>query len=196
MAPVNGAKNPRPGDGMTPSEVTRVIGESKTLGDLRDALDLAGVELSTVELTIKQVLPLANVTERTIRRYVAAGRLIPREVATQNGKQHLFTLADLLAVFELRTELIDRAKSNPLNELSQNVETLAAGFSDVIKAQQVEAQQLREIIEAQGRLIAELRAEQRDTRAQIHQLHETTVKALMPPKKQGWLSRLLRKDQT
>jgi len=171
-------------------EVTRAIGEAKTLVDLKTALDLAGVDSSTVELTIKQVLPLAKVTERTMRRYISSGRLIPREVATANGKQHLFTVADLLAVFETRADLIDRARSNPIEDLAGNVAAMTAGFNDVIKAQQSEAQELRAIIEAQGRIIEELRAEQRDTRAQIHQLHETTVKALMPPARRSWFARL------
>jgi len=176
-------------------EVTRAIGEAKTLVDLKTALDLAGVDSSTVELTIKQVLPLAKVTERTMRRYISSGRLIPREVATANGKQHLFTVADLLAVFEVRADLIDRARSNPIEDLAGNVAAMTAGFNDVIKAQQSEAQELRRIIEAQGRTIEELRAEQRDTRAQLHQLHETTVRALMPPARRSWLDRVLKREK-
>jgi DNA-binding transcriptional MerR regulator len=197
VAPRNGSASPRPGGrvNLPKPEVTRAIGEAKTLTDLKTAIDLAGADSSTVELTIKQVVRVHSVTERTIRRYISSGRLIPREVATANGKQHLFTVADLLAVFEVRADLIDRARSNPIEDLAGNVALMTAGFNDVIKAQQSEAQELRAIIEAQGRIIEELRAEQRDTRAQIHQLHETTVKALMPPARRSWLDRVLKREK-
>lgn len=162
-------------------------GGGVTLDQLADVLELAGIDAQAVELTTKQAITVTGVTERTIRRYIGSGRLIPREIKTENGKTHLFTVAHLSDVFSTRTTAINKARTNPIEDLAGSVERMSAGFDDVIRDQQKRTQQLIEMIEAQaatiqaqGRIIEDLRAEQRDTRAQIHQLHETTVKALMP----------------
>jgi DNA-binding transcriptional MerR regulator len=168
-------------------------GGGVTLDQLADVVALAGIDPDAVELTTKQVIAVTGVTERTIRRYTGSGKLIPKEVTTDNGKAHLFTVAQLSDVFGARSSVIDKARTNPLEDLAGSVDRMTAGFDDVIRDQQKQTQELIEMIkaqaatiEAQGRLIDELRAEQRDTRAQIHQLHETTVKALMPREKQSF----------
>ena len=168
-------------------------GGGVTLDQLADTLELAGIDPQTVELTTKQVIAVTGVTERTIRRYTGSGKLIPKEVTTDNGKAHLFNVALLTDVFSARANVIDKARTNPLEDLAGSVQAMTAGFGDVIRDQQKQTQELIEMIkaqaatiEAQGRVIDDLRAEQRDTRAQIHQLHETTVKALMPREKQSF----------
>jgi hypothetical protein len=177
-------------------------GGGVTLDQLADTLELSGIDPQTVELTTKQVIAVTGVTERTIRRYTGSGKLIPKEVTTDNGKAHLFNVAQLTDVFSARANVIDKARTNPLEDLAGSVQAMTAGFGDVIRDQQARTDQLTamleaqaEIIRAQGRVIEDLRAEQRDTRAQIHQLHETTVKALMPREKVSIWAKLRRRDQ-
>jgi hypothetical protein len=183
------------GQGLGAYLLTR--GGGVTLDELVTILDRLGIDHEAVELTTKQALPIAGITERTLRRYIGSGKLIPREIKTEHGKTHLFTVAHLSDVFSSRADVIEKARTNPIEDLAGSVQAMAAGFDDVIRDQKRSAQQLQEtieaqgrIIEAQGKIIEELRAEQRDTRAQLHQLHETTVKALMPRDKPSFWSRI------
>lgn len=155
-----------------------------------------------VELTVKELTAVAGVAERTIRRYLSDGILRPRSVAGARGVMHVIPLAQAVEVFTRRKKTIEQARTTPIDDLAQEVKALRellelaskSASDDAAAARQQSAQQVEQLtglVSAQERVIDELRAEVRDARGQLAQLHEQVIKALPAPRK-GWLDRMLR----
>lgn len=111
---------------------------------------LEGIEA----LTVKQCAS-TGVAERTIRRYIADGTLPTTTVKGARGSEHRIKPTDLYRVLSERSGAIERANSSPMQDMAASIDTM------------------RQTIER-------LEAEQRDTRHQLHQMHEQLIHALMP----------------
>lgn len=125
-------------------------------------LDAHGFDAGTEIVSVRDATR-AGVAERTLRRYISDGILPTVRVRGRRGEEHRIRLTDLHRVITERSSAIERVQVSPVDELAAQV------------------QALRAVIEEQNRTMDELRAEVRDSRAQLHQMHEQVVRALMPP---------------
>lgn len=115
-------------------------------------------------LTVAEAAILAGVSVRTVRRYISDGLLTPETVRGRSGDEHRLRREEVLRVRSSRKEAIEVARTSPTGKMAEELEALRR----VIETQ-------TGMIEEQRRTIGDLQAEQKDTRHQLHQLHETLL---------------------
>lgn len=147
------------------------------------ALDQTGDDL----LDVRSAASLAGVSEKTIRRYHKDGRLAAVVERGRRGDQYKFLRSDIEAVFTGVVATNKPLARSPLEDVRTELEALRKTLADQAEATAKMERERTAIIEAQSRTIDELRAEVRDSRAQLAQLHEQVVRALPAPKKWWWL---------
>ena len=129
-------------------------------------------------LTVAQVVDATGIKERTLRRHIANGELRTNVVKGAKVKEHRIPTGRAYALWNAK-QGHSRATTDPMAELSKQLDAMRT-------AAESERIQYRELVEQQTRVINELKAEVRDTRAQLGQLHEQLIKALPEPKKRVW----------
>lgn len=165
------------------SAADRAVREAESLKDLIEALGYD--RLAGVTMTVADIVRLGGISERTVRRYVSAGRLIPS--TTSAGMTHRFDVTHVLdALGYQQGAPALKAPTSPLVELRGALDALTEALSAERARHEQERRELIERLDAQARLIDELRAEQRDARAQLHQFQEQVIKALPEPKRPWW----------
>lgn len=160
------------------------IEDAETLGYLVASLR----STKGVMLKVKDVTRLCKVSERTVRRYIREGILLPVTIDGIRGKEHEFPLSHVAEVFGSRSAIIERGKVSPINELAQAIEQMEHSFTEMSEYANLKQQELLDQVKEQSQLIDQLKHEQRDARAQINQLQEQILKALPAPKPKGWRS--------
>ncbi len=169
------------------------IDQAGTLDDLLSSIKSP----KGVMLRVKDVVRLCKVSERTVRRYIREGILLPVTIDGVRGKEHEFPLDHVAEVFGSRSSIIERGKVSPVQDLTRSIELLSAEIqaererlraelTATAEAERAAQQELLDRLKAQSELIDQLKHEQRDARAQIHQLQEQILKALPAPKPKGW----------
>jgi predicted site-specific integrase-resolvase len=119
----------------------------------------------------------------TILKWIRSGRLVAQKIETKNGPG-----------YDIRPEDLTQALQTPRKK--KDAPAVAPVRGSVLEA----LEQLTKAVDEQRREIHDLRGQL----AQTEQRLSDAMRALpqrekvepLPPKKQGWLSRLLRKDQT
>lgn len=154
MAGVDGAKGARSGGGLSDDGFLAWC-ESK--GIAQDAA-----------LSVKEAAKVGDVGERTLRRYIADGKLSTLKVTGPRGDEHRIMADVLYGLIGGRRGVLDRAQA-PADKMAKELE------------------QLRKIVEAQSRMIDDLRAEVHDSRAQLSQFQDQVIRALpAPSKRSSW----------
>jgi DNA-binding transcriptional MerR regulator len=170
-----------------------------------DWLERHGFRAEEETVTIRRAVEGVKVSERTLRRYVADGVLPTETVKGSRGSEHRIYLPDLFMVLDGRRDAFERSASSPVSDVARQMEALKNQHERERREllERIESQRRQDAekdkafldaIDRQTRMIDELRAELRDSRAQMHQMQEQVVKALMPPKKPTLLERLMRKS--
>jgi DNA-binding transcriptional MerR regulator len=167
------------------------IKDSENLSDLVAKIEGVGIPLESVKLSVKDVVRLSGVTDRTVRRYIAKGVLTPDTLQGPKGKEYELSLSQVLDVFTKREDTIKRGKVSPMNDLAGSIESLRQALESERAAGAAAQKELLDRLDAQSKLIDDLRHEQRDARAQVHQLQEQIIKALPAPAKAPWYLRLI-----
>lgn len=169
-------------------------------------------------VTVREAVKLTSVAERTFRRYIAEGILPTEAIQGNRGKEHRIPLPSLFLALERRKPAFERSASSPVADMARQMEALQHAYeaeretlraqliADRDKMQNLLTQQLKEgqrvqtafmeAIALQTKTIDELRAEVRDSRAQVGQLQEQMVRALMPPKKPTLWERIAGKTKS
>jgi DNA-binding transcriptional MerR regulator len=157
---------------------------------LLERIRAAGIADPNSFLGLREACERTGIAERTLRRYVAEGLLPTEKVKGPRGPEHRVYVPRLFLVMLERSAAFERARSSPLEDMSREI----AGLCRAIVEQQAIADRrtdrLLEEIRGQSRVIDELRAEQRDARAQIHVIQEQMIKALLPPARKSFLRRM------
>ncbi len=118
-------------------------------------------------LTVNAAAEIVGVSVKTIRRAIADGKLKASKVSGRYGGYRILR-GDLLAVWP---EGVPDAPRSPLTELSAELAAVKAAL-DALRGEN-----------------EQLRAEVRDSRGQINQIHDTLLKALPPPAKPSFWGR-------
>ena len=167
------------------------IKDSENLSELVAKIEGVGIPLESVKLSVKDVVRLSGVTDRTVRRYIAKGVLTPDTLKGQKGKEYELSLSQVVDVFTQRKDTIQRGKVSPMNDLAGSIDSLRQALESERAAGAAAQKELLDRLDAQSKLIDELRLEQRDARAQVHQLQDQIIKALPAPVKRPWYLRLI-----
>lgn len=166
----------------------------KKLSQLLDRMEEAGVEDPEVSYTVKDAADRSGVAERTLRRYIAEGRLPTEKVKGSRGIEHRIYAPWLFTLVHERTTVLDQARSNPVESMGREIASLCRVIVDQQALADRRTDRLLDEIRHQSRVIDELRAEQRDARAQMHTLQEQMIKALMPRQKSSIWERVFSKN--
>ena len=159
----------------------------KKLSQLLDRMEEAGVEDPEVSFTVKDAADRSGVAERTLRRYIAEGRLPTERVKGSRGIEHRIYAPWLFTLVHERTNVLEQARSNPVESMGREIASLCRVIVDQQALADRRTDRLLDEIRHQSRVIDELRAEQRDARAQMHSIQDQMIKALMPrPKSSIW----------
>ena len=162
----------------------------KRLRNLLERIDEAGIDEPDSFLPLKEAAQRAGIAERTVRRYIADGNLETEKVKGPRGWEHRVYVPLLFSLLQEKSGAFERARSSPVEEMAREM----AGLCRMIVDQQARADQrtthLLEELRNQSRVIDELRAEQRDSRAQVHCLQDQMIRALMPRQKPPFWKRI------
>lgn len=175
--------NPPPNTG----NILRVLGwnptdptTKKRLQSLLDRIEEAGIEDPDSYLPLKDAATKAGVAERTIRRYIADGNLETEKIKGPRGWEHRVYVPTLFTLLQEKTGAFERARSSPIEEMAREMASLCRMIVEQQSRADARTSKLLEEIRGQSRTIDELRAEQRDARAQMHALQDQMIRALMP----------------
>jgi len=124
--------------------------------------------------TVDQAAAELGISTKTIRRWIDSGKLSATETKGPRGKQWSINTNDLQTV---KDAPVPEPKPKKSTTQPEAVTDELKALSDVI----------RELTQKVDRVESELR----DTRHQLHQFQEATIKALPAPKR-SWLSWLKR----
>lgn len=160
------------------------------LDALIDRLKEAGIPQPHVYLSIREAVNKAQISERTVRRYISDGALITEKVKGTRGWEHRVYAPALFLLLDERSGVFEKARSSPMEDMGREIASLCRVIVEQQSIADRRTDKLLEEIQRQSRTIDELRAEQRDARAQMHNLQEQMIRALMPRKKPSIWERL------
>lgn len=160
------------------------------LETLIERIRSAGISDPHTFLSLREACDATGIAERTLRRYIAEGLLSTEKVRGPRGPEHRIYAPRLFLVYLERSAAFERARSSPLEEMSKEIAQLCRAIVDQQAHADKRVDRLLEEMKRQGELIDELRAEQRDSRAQLFTLQENMIKALLPPPKKSLAARL------
>jgi len=180
-----------------PSNIIRNLGwdpddpsTRKRLRSLLDRIDEAGIDEPDCHLPLKDAVNRAGIAERTIRRYIADGNLETEKVKGPRGWEHRVYIPTLFSLLQEKSGAYERTRSSPIEEMAREMASLCRMIVEQQARADTRTGKLLEEIRNQGRVIDDLRAEQRDARAQMHALQDQMIRALMPRQKPPFWKRL------
>ena len=139
-------------------------------------------------LSIKEAAARLGVNPKTIRRRIESGELAAEKLEGANGLQWM-----------IRPEALDKEAARkavePRERKSTAINTLRASeLAEMVSELQKQVSATQGLIENQTHQIEELKAELRDSRGQLAQLHDQVIKALpAPEEKKGLWQRIFGK---
>ncbi len=150
----------------------------------------SGIQRPNSYLSIREAVEKAQVSERTVRRYISDGVLLTEKVKGARGWEHRVYAPALFILLDERSGVFERARTSPIEDMGREIASLCRVIVEQQSIADRRTDKLLEEIQRQSRTIDELRAEQRDARAQMHNLQEQMIRALMPRKKPSIWERL------
>jgi DNA-binding transcriptional MerR regulator len=150
---------------------------------LIERIRAAGISDPHSFISLKEACERTDIAERTLRRYIAEGLLPTEKVRGPRGPEHRVYVPRLFLVLLERSAAFERARSSPLEDMSREIAALCRAIVDQQSEADRRVDRLLDEMRNQGRMIDDLRAEQRDARAQMHTLQEHMIKALLPPER-------------
>ncbi|HWD37289.1 MAG TPA: hypothetical protein VG944_00440 [Fimbriimonas sp.] len=163
---------------------------SKNLKRLLDKMTEAGITDPDSYLSLRDAAQTCEIAERTLRRYIADGALPTEKVKGPRGWEHRVYVPSLFLVLQEKAGAIERARSSPMEDMGREIAALCRVIVEQQTISDRRTDKLLDEIRNQSRVIDELRAEQRDARAQMHGIQEQMIRALMPRQKPSFWQRI------
>lgn len=139
-------------------------------------------ELREDQIGIQEAAKIAGVSIKTIRRHRESGKLTATIVRGRRGDEYMFSRQEVESLGKPAPKVL----RSPLDDVRKELESMRKALDERAEAEAERERQRQEQSQEQTRTIDALRAEVRDSRHQLNQLHEQLRLALPAPKKAHW----------
>ena len=122
-------------------------------------------------LSIREAAQAANVSEKTLRRWIDTGRLVAEKIEGKKGLE-----------YRIESEQLEIASAKPQKTSLSEPRRTASGQSQVLEDLRELAQRQAEALDALRAELAQSRGQVHDLTAQVAQLNDRVTRALPAPK--------------